>query len=59
MRLNCRDQSAQLLAEPQLLEQITFSDPQLPSSGVLKGSAQLTWKVDPARVVLNEKVLAL
>jgi len=57
VRLNCRDQSAQLLAEPQLLEQITFSDPQLPSSGVLKGSAQLTWKVDPARVVLNEKVL--
>ena len=55
VRLNCRDQTAQLLADPRRLERITFSDTSLPSSGVLRGGAPLSWEVDPARIELNER----
>ena len=55
VRLNCRDESVQLLAQPQLLEQITFSDTHLPASGRVQG-APLTWRVDAARVEANQAV---
>ena len=55
VRLNCRDESLQLLAAPQLLEQIVFSDPALPASGSYK-YPPLTWAVDADRVARNEKV---
>ena len=55
MRLNCRDESLQLLAAPQLLEQIVFSDAALPASGRYKYPA-LTWTVDGGRVERNEKI---
>ena len=64
VRLNCRDQTAQLLADPQLIEDFKFSDLSLPVSGVAAlrsaapsggGVPPLSWTVDPARVVINEK----
>jgi protein arginine N-methyltransferase 1 len=33
VRLNCRDETLQLLSEPRVLERIVFSDPQLPGAG--------------------------
>jgi len=58
VRLNCRDETAQLLGEPLLLEEIKFSDVQLPASGVqrLAGAAPLLWTVDAARIAASEGV---
>lgn len=56
VRLNCRDETLQLLAEPQMLEDIRFSDAALPASGVTApaGTAPLAWTVDATRVKINE-----
>jgi len=56
VRLNCRDESMQLLASPQLLESIAFADPQLPSAGLLPAQPPLTWTVDGERVASNARV---
>lgn len=56
VRLNCRDQTLELLADPLVLETIRFADPALPASGVLQQPAPLTWNIDPTRVSANEKV---
>ena len=53
-----RDQSLQLLADPLVVEDFKFSDPSLPSSGKQASLAPgtLSWKVDRARMVINEKL---
>lgn len=56
VRLNCRDESMQLLASPQRLESIAFADPDLPSAGLLRAASPLSWTVDAERVASNRRV---
>ncbi|KAL1499717.1 hypothetical protein AB1Y20_012404 [Prymnesium parvum] len=53
LRLNCRDETAQLLAPPQRVESLVFADEQLPSSGRVRSA--LSWRVDGARLEANER----
>jgi len=56
VRLNCRDQSLQLLADPLLIEDICFADPALVNTGKLPSVTDLKWTFDNERVVANAKV---
>ena len=59
IRLNCRDESLELLADPLVLERINFYDTALPSSGVLPPQQQLqplSWSVDAQRLDANEQL---
>jgi SAM-dependent methyltransferase len=58
IRLNCRDESLQLLSEPQLLEDISFADINFPQPGRWAPAAggALSYKVDQARVEANERL---
>lgn len=47
-----RDQTLQLLSDPQLVEEIRFSDSALPVSGMLPTST-FVWTVDPSRLMTN------
>lgn len=57
VRLNCRSTDLQLLADPQLIEEVRFWDPALPNAGrVANPPARFT--VDGARLAANAKVYA-
>jgi len=57
IRLNCRDETLQLLSDPQLLEDISFWDPNLPAPGAVLGApTALSFEVQPARVAADEAV---
>lgn len=57
MRLNCRDETLQLLAEPALLEDVSFADPKLPPPGEWRPMASpLAFKVEGSRLAANEAV---
>ena len=57
VRLNCRDETLQLLSDPVLLEDIAFADPQLPPPGAWKpaGPQGLSFTIDGARIDANER----
>jgi len=54
VRLNCRDETAQLLADPELVEDIAFYSPDLPTPGRLASSARLSFSVSAERLRANE-----
>mmetsp|Transcript_91405 Transcript_91405/g.295685 ORF Transcript_91405/g.295685 Transcript_91405/m.295685 type:complete len:449 (+) Transcript_91405:64-1410(+) len=54
LRLNCRDETLQLLAEPQMIEDIQFSSPSLPAPGAWKQNPW-TFKVTSERLEANNK----
>lgn len=56
VRLNCRDQSLQLLGDPLLIEDITFSGPSLVNTGKLQSVTDLKWRFEEERIVANGKV---
>ena len=56
VRLNCRDETLALLAEPQLLEDISFADANLPAAGAWRPVASPTrWSIDADRIAKNEE----
>lgn len=55
LRLNCRDETAQLIAEPQLLEEIAF-ETALPPPGKLQPAKPLVFSVAADRLTANERV---
>ena len=55
VRFNCRDQSVQLLAEPQLVEDIGFAEA-MPPPGTQQPAAPLSFRVSPERLAANEAV---
>ena len=55
VRLNCRDETLQLLSDPVLLEDVAFADQQ-PSPGPWTPSPTLSFRVDGARLASNEQV---
>ncbi|CAE8625490.1 unnamed protein product [Polarella glacialis] len=56
LRLNARDRTLELLADPQLLEDIKFFDDKLPSPGRWKTTEKpLEFTVAAARLEMNEK----
>jgi len=59
VRLNCRDETLQLLAEPQVLETIRFSDADLPLSGrwAPAGAEGLTFRLSGARMEAAARAL--
>ena len=52
LRLNCRDETAQLLAEPQVLEEISFSSRMPPAGALVR--RDLSWRISSERIRLNE-----
>ena len=59
VRLNCRDETLQLLAEPQLIEDVGFADPKLARPGPWAPSptgAPLRFAVSAERIASAEKV---
>ena len=57
IRLNCRDETLQLLSEPQLWEDIGFADTQLPRPGPWKPAANgLTFTVSAERIAISEQL---
>ena len=56
VRLNCRDETLALMAEPQLLEDISFADANLPAAGAWRPVASPTrWSIDAERIAKNEE----
>jgi protein arginine N-methyltransferase 1 len=55
VRLNCRDETLQTLAEPQLLEDISFADLSLPASGTWRPqAAPASFVVSAERIEANQ-----
>ena len=52
LRLNCRDETAQLLAEPQVLEELSFSSRMPPAGALVR--RDLSWRISSERIRLNE-----
>uniref|UniRef100_A0A7S2KXU9 Uncharacterized protein n=1 Tax=Zooxanthella nutricula TaxID=1333877 RepID=A0A7S2KXU9_9DINO len=55
LRVNCRDRTVQLLSDPQLVEDIKFSDPKLPAAGRWSATPPVEFVVSSDRVYANEK----
>ncbi|KAJ1618305.1 hypothetical protein T492DRAFT_1093466 [Pavlovales sp. CCMP2436] len=55
VRLNCRETAVQILADPQLLEEIRF-DVALPASGKIANAPRAVFTVDSARLLANAEV---
>ena len=55
MRLNCRDETLELMSDPLLWEDISFAEP-LPPPGVWRPSPPLRFDISAARIDANEKV---
>jgi protein arginine N-methyltransferase 1 len=56
VRLNCRETAVQLLADPQVIERIRFSDTSMPASGRLPTGPQPTFTIDGQRLAANAAV---
>ncbi|KAG8465117.1 hypothetical protein KFE25_012480 [Diacronema lutheri] len=57
VRLNCRASEVQLLADPQLIEEVRFADPALPVTGRV-ANPRVRFAVDGARLAANAAVYA-
>lgn len=55
VRLNCRDETLELMSDPLLWEDISFAEP-LPPPGVWRPSPPLRFDISAARIDANEKV---
>lgn len=55
LRVNCRDRTVQLLSDPQVIEDIRFSDPSLPAPGTWKPKGDFRFPVSADRVAATQK----
>jgi len=55
LRVNCRDKTVQLLSNPQIIEDIRFSEKGLPSPNRWQRKEPFSFLMDPARLEANEK----
>lgn len=55
LRVNCRDKTVQLLSNPQIIEDIRFSEKGLPGPDRWQRKEPFEFVMDPARLEVNEK----
>merc|ERR1712039_1162874 len=55
LRVNCRDYTVQLLSDPQIVEDLPFSSPNLPGPGTFKREQPFKFPISEARVKTSEK----
>jgi len=54
-RVEADDSTLQLLADPQIVEDIRLADTTMPASGTIGAASSLVWTVDPHRVAANQE----